>query len=1459
MLTLGLAGCGGNEPAPVVAPPAPPPAPPPFQPQAVEVALGDNGGAITLMTTEAGGYTLSGEAFAGGAENPVAGEGGRMYVLTLADGSWSAAFQPMAVEVMLGASGESVTLMTTEAGGYVMGEDAFVSGGTAMSSGGGTYALTMAEDGTWTAAFQPMAVEVPLGASGETVTLTSTEAGGYALPDGTVVTAETTYTTASGRTYGVALGADGRPMPVYVPEAVMAALGELGGMLTLYRQEDGSFLNAEGLPVQAGMEVMAAGNTYTLGMADGVWVGTYKPVERTAALGTAGGSATLVRAEDGSWWLGDLAVASGSTTEAMNEAGDTNTYTLTLGADGRWTAAYTPAALEIAGTGLEVTRDEDGGGYSVVGMAAVTLPASGAGDITTADGATYRVMKDAEGMLAGLRYALPVKAGVMSENAKGTHAAPALSADARDTAANEAGTLLKALGADFPVGELLDGGTAEVTGPNIVEGVLADITKYRDQVAQLLSLRRDGGITTAAFDTQVGNKWTAAEKELENIFPAGVDLEETTSESRVVGAFDRLVDALSSLEAFQAATLADGPDKIAGFQNRNATQAGAAFNRSKHSSVATLGTLGSTRFGAAMYNETLRAVAGLGAAERAQAFAWSTMDAVRLSTDVQASGNAYYSGGTRAVDEKGNLYEGSIEIEVRFTRESVDGLVSDLLRVDTGDSWSHGLGGDVTSITLPSARLDRIGRWVGTASASNRGRISYLAQAGGSPDLLFEGGKFNGRLLGRGAEAGREAYGTWLVEPGGSTMLAGGFGAQRGPDREDPAQPLIGDLKTSLSSATRGSQPPIDVITFEKLQADTEGFSTRAAFVSFLNVESKTGEEPTTTIASNNANIVVNGLISAGTRRPDPWSTATPPAGFDPRSWKRYPHPDFKFTLNRETLFGGGYAVQSPDQDALKAMHEIKSKTYVARAREEITRLEAQLRSVVALDNADADASLQKFANDQRQSIFNQIQEQLTSHIFGPGNADNYTGVLTREPTSLSSTAKWTSHEDYPVNSAGDPQDSGVFGEIGDVIAALQSPEALEDAFDTGGVFSALNARRTYNGVLYTYLPVSLEAAASDGSRAYKDEPEIGLVLPISHIWNASPSRLLLVTDSTNFTRFGAWRTQRLGHPRDGGYATFTGGSATYRGYNGFFQNREYGEPFAYSPLAQVAYSSAADISYPGGLQATYVGRTVAVQHTIFMTGDVLARVKWDDSWAGSVGDASRKIGDLRVTVSNLRATDSAFGPLRHGLVDYKSEVVRRNTVPRPGTLDVRSLEFSADVSVDGDGNVQFKQPSNFKVTVRHETVAATCTGGTCPSKVPAGAGTSGDPYVDPIKLLDANGMPTGANIYTAQPGPSTQVAHPNNAEARPGHPHRLAFDYYYTSGPGKDKLNVGTTGSDGLNLQAEISGSFVGNTIDGPMGLIGTWGIIGGSRLNGSSRHWLGVGNHRGPIYGSFGAEIQP
>ena len=179
LLLAGLAGCGGDEAAPVARPPAPPPAPPAFTPEAVEVALGESGDSATLMTTEAGGFTLDGEAFESG--GMVTAENGNVYTLTLADGAWTPVFNAPMVDVMLSELGGAITVTTAEDGTYwVPGLDvAFESGGMVVGENGMYYTLTLV-DGEWMPAFvAPDPVMVTLEASGTTITIETAENGTY--------------------------------------------------------------------------------------------------------------------------------------------------------------------------------------------------------------------------------------------------------------------------------------------------------------------------------------------------------------------------------------------------------------------------------------------------------------------------------------------------------------------------------------------------------------------------------------------------------------------------------------------------------------------------------------------------------------------------------------------------------------------------------------------------------------------------------------------------------------------------------------------------------------------------------------------------------------------------------------------------------------------------------------------------------------------------------------------------------------------------------------------------------------------------------------------------------------------------------------------------------------------------------------------------------------------------------
>ena len=131
------------------------------------------------------------------------------------------------------------------------------------------------------------------------------------------------------------------------------------------------------------MHTAANGNMYVLTLdSEGMWSAMYQKVEVMVALGTQG-SITLVRNEDMSWWLGSEAVNVASEVNSDNG----NTYGLWY-TDGVWSARFEPESMMIEGTGLVAMTREADDMYDGDGD---TLPASGAGEITTSAGAIYRV------------------------------------------------------------------------------------------------------------------------------------------------------------------------------------------------------------------------------------------------------------------------------------------------------------------------------------------------------------------------------------------------------------------------------------------------------------------------------------------------------------------------------------------------------------------------------------------------------------------------------------------------------------------------------------------------------------------------------------------------------------------------------------------------------------------------------------------------------------------------------------------------------------------------------------------------------------------------------------------------------------------------------------------------------------------------------------------------------------
>ncbi len=1264
VLVFGLSGCG-SEPAPVVQPPAPPPAPPPFQPQPVEVALGEHGGTLTLMTAEGGGYTLNGEAFAGG---DIEAENGNMYMLALEDGVWTAAYQaPPAMEVMLGEYGGAASLMKSEDGSYWIGEMAIESGGSVTGSNGMMYTLTMNDEGLWAAAWvKPDAMPVMLGSSGASIMIQQSEDGTYWIGE-MAIESGGSYMADNGM-YMLSMDDAGMWMAVYQAAMVMVELGISGDTITLMMAEDGTYWLGED-EVMAGKVVTAMnGNMYTLSMDDeGMWMATYNPVNVVVALGTQG-SVMLMMAEDMSWWLGDMAVMDGS--EVMSASG--NRYTLMM-ADGSWSARFEPEMMEIGGTGLVAMTREDRMGYDVGDD---MVDGSGTGDVNVG-GAMYHIMMNEDGMLTGTRFDTAIHTGTDMSLRIGL---PTLSSDDKDTAANELRTHLELNGDSFPVSELLEGGMSDLMGDNFVAEALEEIMKLRDAVDAYIAL--DGtDDTTGDYDPQIRDLWnTDAQADVDSIFGLAANgtaskvplktLSASDDAEDAVEMFDMLLAALASADAFAAATEEDG-DGVLEDAKLSAEDAMDIFDAVQTMSSAGLGMTGNTRFGAYWKQERDLASDDLkhvdadsdtdaggtsdtdettGDMGKIGAFAYSVIDDVTKTIDLPDTGNLQYEGETVAVTsgESPGFYFGEIAIQVRLVNKTVHGLVTNL-RDAEGTPWVHQFG-EVDSIRLSPAKLGANANWA-TDGLSDEAYINYSIAAGSPPSTQVDGG-FTGELTGQEDtdDPARAAHGIWWIAEtnaasdlsntggaGNKNLLTAGFGAERveaAPEFKPP-EGAIGDAETSVLPAARGTDEgsvTIDddgqlvlVIDPDTGTADSD-LQTIELALSSLNMDAETTDNGPTHIAET-----------------------------------------VEFIEQQRTVLEGWIALDATSDEASNDTDTLAGRDAVWTA----------IRNRVIGENGlGGDAS----------AIFSVPGDRWTQATNRTSDAYNFmAGGLDADgnPTFTAT--------DYPRDGT-EADDVKGLATIDELLEALASADDLEDELEDGGIFHDVGGGFT-------------TVAAGDvfGRKAFRTK-----------VWFAS----------TDYTRFGAWRRQTTPEAESGyvnvnGVTDDDGGTSDGPG------------AFAYSSLAPTTYSSLTDPTYPGGGTARYSGETVAVQLTVFYQGTIDVVVMWD---AADFEDS-----DVAVTISGLANPDGV--PLANG------------------GADVGQIVLSGD-------DVTTKDADN--------------------------------------------------NLGIAMSAATTRIVHAD----------RSVLDDVASN-----------TGS--------LTGKFVGKTIDGPMGVIGTW-----------TAKSTGLGNG-GTLRGAFGAEV--
>ena len=192
---------------------------------------------------------------------------------------------------------------------------------TVTASNGNVYTITV-DGGNVMATFAaPPPVMVGLGMSGESVSLQVAEDGSYWLGDMAVSGGET-VSSSDGRSYTLSM-ADGMWMATFMGPSVSVTLGTHGGMVSIVTAEDGTYWVGDLHLMDGGTVSGDGGRMYTLSMGeDGQWMATYvMPAAVTVELGSGAGTVQLQLIEDGSWWHGDTAVADGSEVQAANGNG----------------------------------------------------------------------------------------------------------------------------------------------------------------------------------------------------------------------------------------------------------------------------------------------------------------------------------------------------------------------------------------------------------------------------------------------------------------------------------------------------------------------------------------------------------------------------------------------------------------------------------------------------------------------------------------------------------------------------------------------------------------------------------------------------------------------------------------------------------------------------------------------------------------------------------------------------------------------------------------------------------------------------------------------------------------------------------------------------------------------------------------------------------------------------------
>ena len=1098
------------------------------------------------------------------------------------------------------------------------------------------YTVTVGDDGMFSAEYVvPAALSIPLGTSGSAVDVVRNEDGSYSA-NGEVITAETMVTAANGNVYAAVLSPEGVPVGVMHVAAMQdVMLGNHGGTVTVTQAENMSWSIGE-QSVMSGSEVMSNDRTYILTQdAEGMWSAMYKAVFQTAALGTQG-SVTLEQAEDMTWWDTRDSSLVDVGTETMSDNGNRYTWWYNA-ADGVWTARFEPATMEIKGTGgvMVFSREADDMWDVESAGSGMTLAADEPGEITTSAGAMYRVSM-MDGMLSGVRFDGAPKGdtvhvtvglydGDLEEDVQVSYIA-----DDRDTAFNEANTKITVAGEKISLGDLLGSGSA-MKAAAASDGLPGEfVNSAVDELRDLLTeaelyakyqAAADDDPGRSAFDERLNSIAERAQGAVDMIFGTNatdgdvvkkvdiiddgtLPIEATESATDYVRAtqtvrgLNRLLDALSSADAFVAATKG-GNNGV--FENALGEDAARdAFSANKSEYMVYFGTTENTRYGAIALKErkskeftptndpdttanedvpTVEAAAvhgmrfqydGAPAEDndvevgRVGAFSYATVNHTLRSRNLLQTGGAVYTGGTVAATPAGTLYSGDMRIDVNFRAQSVFGRVSDLRDKDN-NLWKY-LDSDVDTIYLPRQNYNNWAQFggphevatpTGGQADANRGgtgpfdtaTIVYSQSQGFStrPTEQPDDARFAGRFI---DSDGAEITGTWsLGQPVGDDdtksndldVIFGSYGVTR-QDSSGPVGPADG---------TAGG---------------------RVKTTEVLPVDSAEGATPIILGASFEGDADTAGILRLGKRSTGGGEVT---------------NNDFELTR----IFA------QPGANPKKT--DNNSPTHVSVV---VDHIEAQRAIyVIYAEQVGGDSKeLDDLANVGRQNAWKSINDFVLDHIFNVTNAPEPTGsgannaIQLTDVTDEHNLSRPLGSYHYPMTRSDRPDDDAALARIDTLLAAFADQDAFADALkpDGGGVFDSQPAQ---------------DLAST--SSTYNPFPT---GRPTADIFNQKASQTRLHSLSTAYTRFGVW------FRRESPSAVEAWGGANLHSSpedsNGDNTGSTSPGSYAYSYLSQSTYRVDRPVAtYPSNGLATYEGKTLAnTGNTQAFVGDALIRVTWE-------------------------------------------------------------------------------------------------------------------------------------------------------------------------------------------------------------------------------------------------------